>query len=166
MAVIDIAIIGAGPYGLSLAAHLGRAGRSFRVFGEPMRFWSGHMPRGMRLKSEGFASNLSDPNGEFTLEVFCRERGIDYAHIGLPVELDTFIAYGIEFQRRYVSALESVDVVGLTHSPTGFELSTSSGEVVQARQVVVATGIGRYAYLPPVLERMPASLVTHSSAHS
>jgi hypothetical protein len=166
MAVTDIAIIGAGPYGLSLAAHLDRAGRSFRIFGEPMRFWSGHMPRGMRLKSEGFASNLSDPNGEFTLEVFCRERGIDYAHIGLPVALDTFIAYGTEFQRRYVPGLEPVEVVGLTHSPAGFELSTSKGEVLQARRVVVATGIGRYAYLPPVLEKMPAALVTHSSAHS
>jgi thioredoxin reductase len=124
------------------------------------------MPRGMRLKSEGFASNLSDPNGEFTLEVFCRERGIDYAHIGLPVALDTFIAYGTEFQRRYVPGLEPVEVVGLTHSPAGFELSTSKGEVLQARRVVVATGIGRYAYLPPVLEKMPAALVTHSSAHS
>jgi cation diffusion facilitator CzcD-associated flavoprotein CzcO len=166
MAVIDIAIIGAGPYGLSLAAHLGRTRRSFRIFGEPMKFWSAHMPRGMRLKSEGFASNLSDPDAEFTLKTFCRERGIDYADIGLPVAIDTFIAYGTEFQRRYVPELENVQVVGLTHSPTGFELSTSNGEVVRARQVVVATGIGHYASLPPMLENMPAALITHSSAHS
>jgi len=166
MADLDIAIIGAGPYGLSLAAHLGRTHRSFRIFGEPMRFWSAHMPRGMRLKSEGFASNLSDPNGEFTLEAFCRERGIDYADIGLPVALDTFIAYGTEFQRRYVPSLENAQVVGLTHSPTGFELSTSNGETLRARRVVVATGIGHFASLPRVLENMPASLVTHSSAHS
>jgi cation diffusion facilitator CzcD-associated flavoprotein CzcO len=166
MADLDIAIIGAGPYGLSLAAHLGRTNRSFRIFGEPMRFWSGHMPRGMRLKSEGFASNLSDPNGEFTLEAFCWERGVDYADIGLPVALDTFIAYGTEFQRRYVPALENVQVVGLTYSPTGFEVSTSNGEVVRARRVVVATGIGHFASLPRVLENMPPALVTHSSAHS
>jgi hypothetical protein len=166
MAIVDIAIIGAGPYGLSLAAHLGRTNRSFRIFGAPMKFWSGHMPRGMRLKSEGFASNLSDPRGEFTLEAFCRERGIDYADIGLPVALDNFIAYGTEFQRRYVSSLENVQVVGLTHSSAGFELSTANGEVVRARRVVVATGIGHFASLPRVLENMPALLVTHSSAHS
>jgi thioredoxin reductase len=166
MADLDIAVIGAGPYGLSLAAHLGRTNRSFRIFGEPMRFWSEHMPRGMHLKSEGFASNLSDPDAEFTLETFCRERGVDYADIGLPVALDTFIAYGTEFQRRYVPELENVQVVGLTHLPTRFELSTSNGEVVRARQVVVATGIGHFASLPRMLENMPAALVTHSSAHS
>ena len=58
------------------------------------------MPRGMRLKSEGFASNLYDPKSEFTLEHYCKENGIPYAHIGLPVPLGTFIAYGREFQRR------------------------------------------------------------------
>ena len=166
MADIDIAIIGAGPYGLSLAAHLGRAGRSFRVFGEPMRFWSGHMPRGMRLKSEGFASNLSDPNAEFTLEVFCRERGIDYAHIGLPVALDTFIAYGTEFQRRYVPQVENVAITSLTRSTGHFELTTAAGELLRARQVVVAAGIVNFAYLPPVLAALPAPMVSHSSQHS
>ena len=78
---VDIVIIGAGPYGLSLAAHLRQTGQSFRIFGEPMRFWSQHMPRGMRLKSEGFASNLSDPDSEFTLETYCKENDVAYADI-------------------------------------------------------------------------------------
>lgn len=64
----DTIIIGAGPYGLSLAAHLRAAGRNLRIFGAPMDFWSNHMPRGMFLKSEGFASDLFDPDNEFTLK--------------------------------------------------------------------------------------------------
>jgi FAD-dependent urate hydroxylase len=42
----DVVIIGAGPYGLAAAAHLGRAGVEARVFGDPMSFWRG-MPDGM-----------------------------------------------------------------------------------------------------------------------
>jgi thioredoxin reductase len=163
---VDIAIIGAGPYGLSLAAHLGQTRRSVRIFGEPMRFWSRHMPRGMRLKSEGFASNLSEPTGEFTLQAFCREKGIEYADIGIPVALETFVAYGREFQRRYVPQLEQVEVTGLGESASGFEVTTAAGETVRARRVVVATGIGNFPYLPPVLQGLPRSLVSHSSQHS
>ena len=164
--VTDIAIIGAGPYGLSLAAHLGPTGRSYRIFGEPMRFWSQHMPRGMRLKSEGFASNLSDPQSEFTLEAFCREKGVDYADVGLPVALESFIEYGREFQRRYVPQLEQVDIERLIAAPSGFELTTSTGEIVQASRVVIATGIGSFTQLPPQLQGLPASLVSHSSHHA
>jgi thioredoxin reductase len=131
-----------------------------------MRFWSRHMPRGMRLKSEGFASNLSDPSSEFTLEVYCRENGIAYADIGLPVALETFIAYGREFQRRHVPQLEQVEVKSLAVQPQGFELRISSGEVARARKVVVATGIGNFTYLPPALRDLPSSIVSHSSQHS
>lgn len=164
--VIDIAIIGAGPYGLSLAAHLSRTGKSFRIFGEPMRFWSRHMPRGMRLKSEGFASSLYDPDSEFTLEQYCKEQGLPYAHVGLPVPLETFIAYGREFQRRYVPQLEHVEVEKLQERSPGFELTTSSGEIVRARRVIVATGIGSFTHLPPALEALPSTLVSHSSHHA
>ena len=164
--VTDIAIVGAGPYGLSLAAHLDPTGRSYRIFGEPMRFWSRHMPAGMHLKSEGFASNLSDPRSEFTLEAFCRKKGIDYAHIGLPVALETFIDYGREFQRRYVPRLEQVDIQNLVDTPSGFELTTSAGETVQARRVVIATGIGSFPQLPAQLQDLPGTLVSHSSQHA
>ena len=90
----DVAIVGAGPYGLSVAAHLRRSGLSVRQFGLPMHLWRANMPRGMYLKSQGFASNLSDPDATFTLSAFCRSSGRPYADYGLPVPLDTFVAYG------------------------------------------------------------------------
>jgi thioredoxin reductase len=165
-ASIDIAIIGAGPYGLSLAAHLQRSGRRFRIFGDPMRFWTHHMPRGMCLKSEGFASGLYDPGSKFTLKTYCAENAIPYADIGLPVRIETFVAYGQEFQRRYVPQLENVQINSLAPDTDGFALTTAAGEIVRSRQVVVATGIMNFAQLPPELQDVPAAMATHSSQHS
>jgi len=163
---VDIAIIGAGPYGLSLAAHLRNSGRSMRIFGAPMNSWSRHMPQGMHLKSEGFASDLYDPEAQFPLKAFCATRAIPYADVGLPVAIETFIAYGLEFQRRYVPEVENVQITSLTGSEGQFELTTATGESVRARQVVVAAGIVNFAYLPPALTAIPNTLITHSSQHS
>ena len=84
---VEVAIVGAGPYGLSLAAHLRAAGVGFRQFGLPMRLWQEAMPKGMFLKSQGFASNLSDPAGTHTLEAFCATAGLPYASYGVNVML-------------------------------------------------------------------------------
>jgi cation diffusion facilitator CzcD-associated flavoprotein CzcO len=164
--IVDIAIIGAGPYGLSLAAHLRESKRSVRIFGSPMRFWSHHMPQGMHLKSEGFASNLYDPEAKFTLGAYCAEHAVPYADIGLPVAIETFIAYGLAFQRRYVPNLEDVQITSLKKAAEYFELTTEAGEIVRARQVVVAAGIVNFAYLPPVLTSIPRPMISHSSQHS
>src|ERR1700722_17489166 len=37
---VPVVVIGAGPYGLSLAAHLDARGIAFRIFGRPMAFWA------------------------------------------------------------------------------------------------------------------------------
>ncbi len=163
--MVDVAIIGAGPYGLSLAAHLSARGVSFRIFGSPMQTWLTHMPKGMRLKSEGFASTLYDPDSTFTLAHYCQQQGLPYADIGLPIPLETFAAYGLEFQKRLVPQLEDKVVRALNRSAVGFQMSLNSGELVWARRIVVAVGLSHFQYVPPALSALPDQFVTHSSAH-
>jgi cation diffusion facilitator CzcD-associated flavoprotein CzcO len=163
--ILDIAVIGAGPYGLSIAAHLAHNGLSFRIFGSPMQVWRKHMPKGMHLKSEGFASSLYDPGSSFTLRDYCEEKGLPYANMGLPVPLETFVAYGLEFQRRFVPMLEETDIVSVDRIDGGFELRTADGQTVQARRVIVATGITSFGHIPPLLSCLPREFVTHSSEH-
>jgi thioredoxin reductase len=165
MTSCNVAIIGAGPYGLSIASHLGARGIEYRIFGQPMDTWLKRMPKGMRLKSEGFASSLYDANSEFSLGAYCKREHLPYADIGLPVPLETFTAYGLEFQKRFVPQLENKLVVSVSQSPAGFELRLSDGEVCRARTVIVAVGLTHYAYTPPLFSEMPAEYVSHSSVH-
>ena len=96
----DVAIVGAGPYGLSLAAHLAAVGVDLRIFGRPMESWRGHMPEGMLLKSDPFASNLADPKDYYTLARYSAERSIEHSE-SKPVLLSTFCEYGLAFQKRF-----------------------------------------------------------------
>jgi cation diffusion facilitator CzcD-associated flavoprotein CzcO len=164
--VVDVAILGAGPYGLSIAAHLSKSNIRYRIFGAAMQSWRNNMPKGMFLKSEGFASDLYDPEDAFTLRHYCRETEQPYADVGVPVPIETFIAYGLEFQKRLVPDLESVNLTAIRSGADGFELRTDAGEDFRARRVVVAAGISYFAYLPPELAKLPPTFVSHSSRYS
>ncbi len=130
-----------------------------------MQSWQQNMPAGMCLKSDGYASTLYDPERRFTLEHFCRERELPYRRSGMPIPLDTFIAYGLEFQRRMVPQLETVNVSGLKQDGEQFLLETAGGESFRARRVVLAVGITHFGYLPPNLQGLPPEAVSHSYAH-
>lgn len=164
--ITDVAIVGAGPYGLSVAAHLRGSGVSVRQFGLPMHLWRSSMPSGMFLKSQGFASNLSDPEAALTLGAFCRATRRPYADYGLPVPLDTFIAYGEWFQVTAGLDVEEVLVTKVAPGDGCYQLTLADGEVLQARQVVLAVGVEHFAYLPGKLSGLPATACTHSSAHT
>jgi hypothetical protein len=130
-----------------------------------MHSWRERMPAGMLLKSEGFASNLYDPMGDFTLKRFCTEMGLPYADIGIPVPLSNFVSYGLAFQRRVVPELEDDTVVGLSSSPDGFSLRLEKGKPAVARRVVMAVGLSYFRHVPQSLAHLPAELVSHSSDH-
>src|SRR5450755_237556 len=163
--MVSTAIIGAGPYGLSIAAHLRRWGIPFRIFGRPMDSWLNHMPKGMKLKSDGFASNIYDPENAFTLSQFCAERGIAYADSGLPVDLETFVAYGLAFKERMLPEFEDKQVVSLDRAPDGFRLGLDNGEAFTVRQVILAVGITHFEYVPANLASLPSEFVSHSFHH-
>ena len=164
-AMNEVVIVGAGPYGMSIAAHLRERGVGFRVFGTPMLNWRTRMPDGMLLKSDGYASNLSDPAGSMTLKEYCLQHGVPYEDEGVPVSAADFIAYGQAFQKRFVPEVEPRTVIGLGRSSSGFTVQLDDGEIVGAGKVVVAVGISDFPYLPPVLSGHPDEFVTHSSRH-
>lgn len=163
--MVDVAIVGAGPYGLSIAAHLNKTRVKYRIFGAAMETWLNHMPQGMRLKSDGFASNLYDPDSAFTLQHYCAEKNLPYADVGIPVPLETFVSYGLEFTRRFVPQLENVNITSIRRVSDHFELETSKLETVQARRVVLAVGITHFPYLPTFLSDLPSQYVSHSFRH-
>jgi thioredoxin reductase len=163
--MLNTAIIGAGPYGLSIAAHFRSSGIPFRIFGRPMDSWLQHMPKGMMLKSDGFASNIYDPESAFTLRQFCAERGIEYADAGTPVRLETFTAYGLAFRDRMVPELEDKVVVNVDRVAGGFLLRLADGETFQARRVVLAVGISHFEYVPESLANLPPEFLSHSARH-
>ncbi len=163
--MLDTAIIGAGPYGLSIAAHLRHRGIPFRIFGRPMDSWLQHMPKGMMLKSDGFASDIYDPERAFTLRQFCSEQDIKYADAGLPVRLETFGAYGLAFRDRMVPELEEKLVANVDRVADGFVLRLEDGETIQARRLVLAVGITHFEYVPENLAHLPPEFLSHSARH-
>jgi hypothetical protein len=154
----DVAIIGAGPYGLSLAAHLGSRGVKYRIFGESMRFWR-DMPVGVNLKSLAFATNVYVPEPGNSFPQWCVRNGLEDFE---PCTMQSFAAYGCEMQRRFVPDLEEVLVTNVKMRDRHFEVTLSSGETFDARKVAVCTGLSGLAHVPDVLKNLGPDRVRHT----
>src|SRR5271165_6333209 len=139
MSNCDVTIIGAGPYGLSAAAHLRTIpGLDVRVFGTPMSFWERHMPAGMLLRSGWDATHIADPDRSLTLEAFQAASG---GRFSKPVPLDRFVGYGRWYQRQALPDLDERDILRIEVGPKGFKVTLEAGESFYSTRVVVAAGI-------------------------
>jgi cation diffusion facilitator CzcD-associated flavoprotein CzcO len=162
----QVAVVGAGPYALSLAAHLSALGVEHRVFGRPLETWRERMPCGMDLKSDGFASSLSAPAPSSTLGEYCAAQGLPYHDTDIRVPLASFVRYATDFQSRFAPDLDERLVARIERRSDDFLLTLEDGETLTARQVVVAVGITHFSHIPDVLAELPPELVSHSAAHA
>lgn len=153
------AIVGAGPYGLAIAAHLEARGVDFRIFGTPMSFWRG-MPPTLNLKSFAFATSIPVPARGFALPEYYRARGLPDLE---PCTMESFAEYGLWVQRTLVPQAEPVDVSKIRRAKDGFDVTLASGESLRARHVVVAIGLTGFARVPESVSGLPPDRLSHTS---
>lgn len=176
----DVAILGTGPYGLSIAAHLRQSNSlDLRVFGEVMSFWERHMPAGMLLRSPRVASHISDPRRRLTLDAYEAAAGrfsVKMPPIALEeryaldmakkVPLEDFVKYGRWFAQQARLPIESRMISRVDLASDRFELSFVGGSSLKAKRLIIAGGIAPFARIPKVFADLPAPLASHASKHN
>ena len=157
----DVAIIGAGPYGLSAATYLQQVkGLDIRLFGEPMSFWERNMPARMQLRSPWAGSHIADPGNRLTLDVYRKLNG--KSGLAYPVPVKHFVNYG-SWIHQQIPFTDPRTISQLDSGSRGYQLTFEHGDTLHARRVVVAAGIQPFAHRPSLFQGLPASLATHTS---
>ena len=144
----DLLIIGAGPFGLAIAAHAKRQGIDHIVVGKPMEFWKRHMPANMYLRS-GIHWHL-DTSGLLTIERFLHTRGLTASDVE-PFPLEVYLSYGEWFQKQMQLEIRSARVVRLdraTNQRPAFRAALGDGGKIEANDVVIAVGFEHFAHIP------------------
>jgi thioredoxin reductase len=166
MAISDILVIGAGPFGLSISAHLRNRGVEHTIVGRPMNTWRAHMPLGLFLKSEPYGSVISAPVDGYDVATYCRLHGFDdYVDRVGPLSLERFLGYADWFTDELVPDVRDVTVTRLAPRDGGFMVEFAEEAPAFVRQVIVATGVLPFAHVPSELAGLPTDLMTHSSAY-
>ena len=155
-------VIGAGPYGLSVAAHLRSKNKPVYVFGKPMEFWQ-KMPEKMYLKSFWSAASLSAPHGKYSLNHYAAATGTQEQ---TPIPLTYFLEYCRWFQEHHVPEIDPTFVRSLRRTDQLFQLDLVDGRTIEAANVVVATGIAPFAHIPAYARDLPETLASHTQAHT
>ena len=161
----QVVIIGAGPFGLSISAHLSALGVDHLIVGRTNNTYRSLVPDGMLMKSEPYASTIASPDGKYTLAAFSAAQGLDYVDRVGPVTRDRFVEYVEWYTERLVPGVQDETVAEVTPVDGGFRVSFADAAPVTARRVVVATGVIPYHYLPAQLGGLPDDLLTHTAKH-
>jgi thioredoxin reductase len=156
----SLMVIGAGPYGLAVAAYARRLGIETMVLGEPMAFWREHMPRGMFLRS-GPDWHL-DATNVHTFEAYLAERGVDPADVD-PIPVDLFIEYATWFQEIVGLQVRPELVTAVRRLEDAFEVDLDGGGQLTAATVVAAPGISHFTNVPHrAVAQLPPERFTHT----
>jgi cation diffusion facilitator CzcD-associated flavoprotein CzcO len=159
----DLLIIGAGPFGLSMAAYAKYHHIDHLVVGRPMDFWKSNMPKGMFLRS-GLDWHL-DPLETHTLEKYLQSKKIPPDAVE-PIPVDFYLDYVQWFmEQKGLDPLEDfvkkLDWSYRKQRP--FEATLEKGETIRADNVLLAIGFRYFKHIPEELARIvPEGFFSHT----
>lgn len=156
---VSLLVIGAGPYGLAVAANAREQGINTVVVGRPMTFWTEHMPDDMYLRS-GPDWHLDAANVH-TFEAFLEERGIAPVDID-PVPIKVFLDYARWFTDEKRLAGRQCLVSTLGHSGQHFQVQLDDGTTITADKVVATPGVRHFQQLPQWADQIAPGLGAHT----
>jgi cation diffusion facilitator CzcD-associated flavoprotein CzcO len=159
MYVVALLVVGAGPYGMAVAAQAIERGVDTVVVGHPMSFWTDHMPEGMFLRS-GTDWHL-DASGVDTFEAFIEDSGLSSASID-PLPIGVFLRYAAWFQtQKHVSVAHRL-VSRLERNDDAFVASLDDGSQIAAEVVVAAPGTAYFRQFPEWANQLPEGVRAHT----
>jgi cation diffusion facilitator CzcD-associated flavoprotein CzcO len=159
MQEVTLLVVGAGPYGVAIAAHAIEMGVDTVVVGHPMGFWTDHMPEGMFLRS-GTDWHL-DASSIDTFEAFIEDCGLSTADID-PVPIAVFLDYASWFQsQKHVSVRDQL-VLRLERNDDGFMAWLDDETQIAARAVVAAPGAAYFRQFPEWATHLPEGVGAHT----
>ncbi|MHB8697712.1 MAG: NAD(P)-binding domain-containing protein [Sulfuricaulis sp.] len=154
---LDLAIIGAGPTGMSVAAHAKTYGLDYVILGEPWAFWHRHMIP-LPLRSPAATTNIDTPRRGCQFLDFARLMKLPEAK---RIAFHEFIAYATWFAAQH--ELRPIQLaVQTVHRDDDCWLIRTQGGVVRARHVVVAVGLNGMQRMPEEAARHPRLYTTVS----
>jgi cation diffusion facilitator CzcD-associated flavoprotein CzcO len=158
----DLLIIGAGPFGLSMAAHARHLGIEHIIVGKPMHFWRAHMPDGMYLRSD--TSWHLDPEAIDTIEAFLHARGVTRAQ-ATPLSRELYLEYAHWFQdRKHIEPVQrSIERLDAGGGDRRFRATLDDGRAIEADNVLLALGFAYFKHVPDDLAMLlPAGCFEHT----
>lgn len=162
MAHYEALVVGAGPYGLSTAAHLLGQGLKVASFGKPLQFWHEQMPMGMSLRSYWWATSLSDPYNKYGIAQYFK---LQERKVIDPLPIENFIEYGLWFQQQAVPNLDEKYVTNIEHKGDHFLVTLEDDQIIESATVVMAPGLKYYIYRPAEYSSLPPELISHTADH-
>lgn len=155
----SLVVLGAGPYGLSLAALALERSIQTTVIGMPMSFWREHMPARMFLRSS--ADWHIDAASNHTIRSFFEDRGIRAKEVD-PIPIALFLEYANWFIRCKRIPIRETHVRHLRQVDGCFEVELESGERLRADRVATAPGIASFATIPTWARDLPRARAAHT----
>ena len=154
-------VIGAGPFGLSLAAHLKHKNVEHIHLGQSMDYWKNHMPKEMYLRSA--CDWHLDADNEDTILKYLAAQNLSPADVE-PLSLEFYLGYVNWFQSQKGLAPRPATVTRLSRAGDAFHAELDNGSAIEAQKVVLGVGLRHFKNIPAEYKTLfPADRFHHTA---